>query len=771
MYLLRRAIRDRRYIAGFRERLGLLPFTPMPTPAAAVWFHAVSVGEVLSSIPLITELRARYPKAPVYVSCGTVAGRLLARDKLCGIAEQVFYAPFDYRSCVRRALRAIRPALVVVVETEIWPNLYRETKRAGARLLIVNGRISGRALPRYRRLAWFFRAPLAMPDRILVQSERDRTRYIEIGAPPERISVAGNLKYDVAPPLVGIPADITAFLDSVKPAEICIAASTMPPSGAADIDEDDAVIAAFRELAGRPRLLLIHAPRRPERFDAAASKLERAGVRFVRRSALRDGILDLQLPAVLLLDSIGELSRVFAAADVVFMGGTLARRGGHNILEPAFFSKPVIAGPHMENFADIAEEFTQAGALVRISSAAKLAAAITRLLDSPNERAAIGFRACALAQSKRGVAQRIAAEALELYFDALPASCPRRWLAPLAWIWEAGVRRDRARGLARQKKLARPVISVGGITMGGAGKTPLVEWLAARLYENGQQPAILTRGYRRRSVQDKIIITAGAPCTPALTGDEAQIFVRSGIAHVGIGRNRYETGRLLEDRLNPDIFLLDDGFQHWPLARELDVVLIDALDPFGGGAMFPQGRLREPLDGLARAGAFVITRTEPGVSTAAIEGVLRTHNPRAPVFRSRVVPAFWRELHSGRSVPAGSGAFRSVAAFCGLGNPGAFWRTLDALGLEVVYRCSFPDHHRYQPRELGRLAFRAAGAGADALVTTEKDAINLSDHAGEIAGITPVYWLKIGIELENESEFLALVLENAGMRSAGPESR
>ncbi len=770
-YLLRRAIRDRRYLAGFRERLGVLPFTPMPTPAAAIWLHAVSVGEVLSSVPLITELRARYPKAPLYVSCGTVAGRLLARDKLRGIVEQVFYAPLDYRSCVRRVLRAIRPALVVVIETEIWPNLYREAKMAGARLVIVNGRISDRALPRYRRLSWFFRAPLAMPDRILVQSERDRGRYIETGAPPERISVAGNLKYDVAPPPGGIPADITAFLDSVKAAEICIAASTMPPAGAADIDEDDLVISTFRELAARRGLLLILAPRRPERFDAAASKLERAGVRFVRRSALGDWVPDLQLPAVLLLDSIGELSRVFAAADIVFMGGTLARRGGHNILEPAFLAKPVIAGPHMENFADIADEFTRAGALVRVSSAAELAAAITRLLDSPDKRAAIGSRARALAQSKRGVARRIAGEALEFYFEALPAPCPRRWLAPLAWIWEAGVRRDRDRGLARQKKLGRPVISVGGITMGGAGKTPLVERLARRLYENGQQPAILTRGYRRRSVQDKIIISAGASCTPELTGDEAQIFVRSGIAHVGIGTNRYATGQLVEQRLEADMFLLDDGFQHWRLARDIDIVLIDALDPFGGRAVFPQGRLRESLDGLARASAFVITRTERGVSTTAIERVLRAYNQRAPVFRARVVPAFWRELDSGRSVAAGGAPFRRVAAFCGLGNPGAFWRTLDELGLDVAYRWSFPDHHRYRPEELRRLAFRAAEAGADALVTTEKDAINFSDEAAEIGGIAPVYWLKIDVELENESEFLALVLENAGMRKAGPESR
>ena len=694
----------------------------------------------------------------------------MRRTQLSDLVDGLFYAPLDYCSCVRRVLRRLRPALVVVLETEIWPNLYREVKRAGGALLVVNGRISDRALPRYRRMRWFFQAALSFPDRILVQSERDRDRYAEIGAPESAVISAGNLKYDFEPASAGVPEEIRDFLDRVRPREIWIAASTMPPADPGDVDEDDALIAAFRELRDRTGLLLIHVPRKPERFDVAASKLRAVG-RSVRAPLGVERRAVVKLPGVLLLDTMGELSRVFSVADVVFMGGTLARRGGHNVLEPAVFEKPVIAGPHMENFDAIAREFTEAGAVVRIGSAAELSGAVRSLLDSPADRASIGSRARSLAESKRGVTARVLDVAFGLYFQALPGVPPKMWLAPLARLWEAGVRRDRRRWLGRRRSLNRPVISIGGITMGGTGKTPLVEWLTARLYESGVMPAILTRGYRRRSVQKNILIPAGAQCTPALTGDEAQIFVRSGIAHVGIGSDRFETGKLLEENLGADVFVLDDGFQHWPLARDVDIVLIDALDPFGRDALFPQGRLREPLDGLSRAHAFVVTRAEPGVRLDGIEAVIRQYNARAPIFRSHVAARGWFDLTCAGGMPARSSDFRRVGAFCGLANPDTFWRTLETLGFDLAFCWPFGDHHRYQTAELKRLTARALEFGAEALVTTEKDAINLCESASEIIGEMPLYWLKISVEMDNPGEFMDFVSGVAGFRRTGPTSR
>jgi 3-deoxy-D-manno-octulosonic-acid transferase len=299
LYLLYRGIRDPGYFTALKERFGFADVPVETTGAGSIWFHAVSVGEVLSLVQLLRRVRAENPTVPLFVSTATLAGRATAEQKLAGLADGIFLAPLDYRSAVQRVLRCLRPSLVVVLETEIWPNLYRESKRAGASLVVVNGRISDRALPRYRRWSWFFRHVLRWPDTILVQTEEDARRYVIAGAPGDRVRVGGNMKYDFTPPEGGIVPEIVRFLDGVRPAKIWIAASTTAPVALRDVDEDDAVIAAFSEISASEKgLLLILAPRKPERFDVVAARLERAGVRYTRRSALHE----LELPGVLLLD-------------------------------------------------------------------------------------------------------------------------------------------------------------------------------------------------------------------------------------------------------------------------------------------------------------------------------------------------------------------------------------------------------------------------------------------------------------------------------------
>jgi tetraacyldisaccharide 4'-kinase len=731
------------------------------TGGPSVWFHAVSVGEILSSVELIRRLRAQRPYLAVHVSTTTLAGRAAAEQRLSGIASSVFYAPLDYRSTVRRVLRRLRPALVVVMETEIWPNLYREAKRAGASLVVVNARISDRALPRYQRWNAFFRHVLAWPDAILAQTEEDRRRYLTAGAPAARVRIGGNLKYDFQPP-GGVPAEVAAFLDALRPEAVWIAASTMPPAEPSDPDEDDAVIRAFHEVSEKSRslLLLILVPRRPERFDAAADKLARAGVPFVRRSALSAGSR-LDLPGVLLLDTVGELAPLFGRATVVFMGGTLAHRGGHNILEPAWFGKPVIAGPHMENFAEIDREFSVQGGVVRIGNAAALAGAVAALLNDPQRCAAIGGKARELALAKRGVVDSIAGELLDAAAKGVPdpsRTLPARaLLTPLSWIWSAGHTANLRRGLAAQRALAAKVISVGGLSMGGVGKSPMVAHLAAKLFEAGQSPAILTRGYRRRSAQRVVIVPRGGKASVDTTGDEAQIFVRAGLAHVGIGADRFATGKRMEQDLQPGVFLLDDGFQHVRLKRDEDIVLIDGLDPLGGG-MFPLGRRREPLESLSRATAIVVTRLHPGQEIDGIEACIRKYNQRAPIFCSRVVAREWVDLEWDTASKPHAAEFHRVAAFCGLGAPHSFWHTLRELGLEMVFAWPFGDHHHYRPAELERLARQAAAAGAEAVVTTEKDVMNLFPGAGGILAPLRLYWLRIAVEIDNEQELLQRLL-------------
>jgi tetraacyldisaccharide 4'-kinase len=762
VYFAARILRDRRYLKRFQERLGFLPHELQQPLAGAIWLHAVSVGEVLSTIGLLRLLRARLPSTRLFVSTSTLAGRALAEEKLRGLADGVFWAPIDYCFAVRRILRTLRPSVVVVAETEIWPNLYREAKRGGCNLVIVNGRISDNAEPRYRRLAGFFKCVLEHPDAILAQSDVSRRRYLALGAPARNVVNAGNLKYDFQPGQAAIPAEIAALVERARPREIWIAASTMPPAAAGDVDEDDAVIDAFRGLApAHPGLLLVLAPRKPERFDAVAEKLRASGLTFVRRSQLGSGADLPALPGVLLVDSIGELGSLFALDSVVFMGGSLARRGGHNILEPALYGRPVIAGPHMENFAEIASEFQAGGGCLSIEGPKQLSSAVDRLLRETGFAAQTGLAARRLAEAKRGATERAASAIADWHARALPRFLPVFPLRPLLWllsrVWQRGGGWKRRRDQARIQRLRTPVVSVGGLSMGGSGKTPFVLWLAARCREDGLKPAILTRGYRRRSPEAVTILDAGVSAPVARTGDEGQILARSGVAPVGIGADRAAAGRALEGRFHPDLFILDDGFQHHRLARELDIVLVDALDPLGGGDVFPRGRLREAPPALSRAGAFVITRAERGRAYTGIEAALRAHNREAPIFTARVVPEYWVEYDSRQQFAVAELPCFRVAAFCGLANPGSFWATLAGLGCRPLARWGFGDHHRYRPLELHRVAAAARRLGAEILLTTEKDAMNLCREASKHVAPLRLCWLKIGLEVDGERDLLGIV--------------
>ena len=241
------------------------------------------------------------------------------------------------------------------------------------------------------------------------------------------------------------------------------------------------------------------------------------------------------------------------------------------------------------------------------------------------------------------------------------------------------------------------------------------------------------------------------------SGDEPQILIRSGLAAVGIGADRARAAALLLERFPSDVFLLDDGFQHRRLARDLDIVLLDALDPFGGGYVFPLGRLREPVSSLSRAGAIVITRSQFSDLAPAIENAVRQANPNVPVFRAGIEPEAWVNAASGASHPLGGPPFGTVGGFCGLGNPQSFRRTLGRLGIKPAAWFEFDDHHRYRPRELRSMAHHAGAAGSTALVTTEKDAVNLCPGFRDATAPLEVYWLKVRMTMDREAEFLSLV--------------
>ncbi len=405
------------YRPHFRERLGYLPQSFSRTKSGAIWLHAVSVGEIASALPLIHRLRAQQPGIPFYLSTATIAGRKAAERQAAQFVDGIFYAPIDFASCVRRVLRTIRPALVIVLETEIWPNLYSEINHAGVRLAIVNGRISNRTWPQYHSFRWFFSPILKLPDCIVVQSPTDFDRYSQLDVPAQRLSILGNLKYEaVAHPM---PAALPTF----GAEHIWIAASTVGPNERGSItrhhiDEDDIVISTFKKLSvDLPKLLLIIAPRQPARFPEVARKLAASGIPFLRRTELADQST-LALPGILLLDSIGELAGLYSLANVVFVGGSLAPRGGHNIIEPAAAGVPVVIGPHMHNFEVITHDFLEHQAVIQIQKEQDLFTVVRDLLTNPRRAADLGKRAQQFVRSQQGVSQAISDRLWPIYHTA-----------------------------------------------------------------------------------------------------------------------------------------------------------------------------------------------------------------------------------------------------------------------------------------------------------------------------------------------------------------
>ncbi len=385
-----------KYLRTFRERMGRLPVHLNVDGDRSLWIHAVSVGEVLAARPLVPALRERFPQHRIFLSTTTITGNAVAKKSIHGI-DGLFYAPFDFPWAVRRALDVLNPSLVVLVETELWPNLIHEAHRRGARIAIVNGRISPRSCRRYLWLGPFLRKVLAEVDLFLMQGEPHAERIRVMGAPPDRVQVTGNLKFDAAPP-GRLPERLTRLLAGGSPSPLWIAGSTVG-------GEEQLVLSAFHGVRERiPEARLLLAPRHPERFDSVVPLVEAAGFRCLRRSTLDpatwgDG-------EVLLLDTLGELSQVYALASVVFVGGSLVPTGGHNILEPAVAGKPVIVGPHMDNFQEIADQFRSEKALVEVASAEELGREVTALLLDDSRRQSLGARARELVARNRGAVVR-----------------------------------------------------------------------------------------------------------------------------------------------------------------------------------------------------------------------------------------------------------------------------------------------------------------------------------------------------------------------------
>jgi len=389
--------RHGKYWRSFAERMGKVPsgLASVASSARVIWIHAVSVGEVLAVAGVVGEMRRAAPQYRIVVSSTTDAGHALAQKHFG--AENVFYFPIDFALAIRPYLRVLRPELVVLAETEFWPNFLRLAHASGARIAVVNARVSDRSWPNYLRFAWALRKMLRQIDLFLTQTQQDSERLQCIGADPGRVRVTGNLKFDVIPPA---PPAVVGALRGALAAE---GAGPVLVCGSTVEDEEPPLLKAFENiLVKHPRAVMILAPRHPERFDTVAALIEQMGIPLRRRSRWAGEPL---AAGVFLVDTIGELAALYGLADVAFVGGSLVPRGGHNIIEPAQHGVAVVTGNHTENFRDIVGLFQSRDA-VRIVGLAELPLTLMQLLENEEERLVLGRRAQETIQSQMGATAR-----------------------------------------------------------------------------------------------------------------------------------------------------------------------------------------------------------------------------------------------------------------------------------------------------------------------------------------------------------------------------
>ena len=406
-------LRHGKYRVGWRERLGMVPDRLLDQGAVhTIWIHAVSVGEVLAISRVIEELKAQLPGLRIVVSTTTDTGQKLARERFG--ESNVFYVPLDVPFAVRAYLQALRPEMLVLAESEFWPNLLRWARRSGAAVAVVNARVSDRSLPGYLRIQKLLRRVMQNVQLFLAQSDEDARRLVQIGAPANRVQVSGNLKFEVKPlARPAIVARFTAALHGEDIGPVLVAGSTLE-------GEEAMLLETFRQvLSDYPRALLVLAPRHPERFDVVASLLASSGLRYQRRSQW-NGAKPIA-GSIFLLDSIGELASLYEFADLAFIGGSLVPRGGHNVLEAAQSGAMILVGPHTENFRDIIDAFRQADAL-RVVTPQSLTSTVLQLLANQEGREALARRAAHVMGSQMGATERTVSALLALLPQ--PASPP-----------------------------------------------------------------------------------------------------------------------------------------------------------------------------------------------------------------------------------------------------------------------------------------------------------------------------------------------------------
>ena len=810
-FYIYRLVTEKGFSARFRQSIGLIRREEIANVVntECIWIHGASVGEIVATSPIVKEIKKTMPERKVLVSAFTVPGYNMAKQ-IIPEADAIIYFPLDLPWVAESVVRRVHPGIFMPVETELWPNFLRALRERNIPVMMVNGRISERSVKTYQYLFSIWRDMLRTVSRFCMQSSIDANYITHLGADPQKIFVTGNTKFDQTYAEV-TPEDLVNYKVELGLGEdafpVIVAGSTHAP-------EEKYLLTAFSELHKKyPKARLIMALR----FNNRVDEIRRLCDKFGYKAGLRSKLKDMSGPRpeypVVLIDTIGELGRIYSVGDIVFIGGSLMNHGGHNVLEPAAHAKPIVVGPSMQNFKDSYSLLSKAGALRTVQDTGGLTKAFLEIAGNDALRKQMGEASLQVIRENRGAAQNTMhylADLLEkasvphAYTKEYPvntrnfndagggglkhsaaviqyifhmAHAPERpWYAfillgllrCLSYLYGFGARVNLwmyEAGLLTRRKLDCCVISIGNITVGGTGKTPTAQRVAKMIKNLGYRVVILNRGYRSHWDKPLGVVSDGKKIfmTSYEAGDEAYLMAKMmpGIPVV-IGKNRDVTGSYAVEKLNAEVIIMDDGYQHWQLKRDLDIVLVDTLNLFGNGNLLPRGILREPLSHLNRADLFLFTKSDQSsqLTRTSLTENIRQYNTKAPIVESIhhakefVEIADWYKGIQQNALPLEELKGKRVMVFSAIGNPSSFEQNVSGCGLDIVEAIRYPDHHDYGMLEMQYIGERASKLKADALITTGKDAVKIPTEFIYFNREIPLYVMNMDIMVtRNEESF------------------
>ena len=797
-----RSVREKGFVERIRQSLGFFPEHALDKVEKkdCIWVHAASVGEIVATSPLIKEFRKEFPKRPILVSVVTTSGYEMA-NRIIKDADAIIYFPLDLPWLAGHVLRRIRPRVFLPVETELWPNFLRTARKIHVPVMMVNGRISDKSVKQYKHLHSLLRNMIGTVKLFAMQSPIDAEYIMRLGAPQELVTVTGNTKFDQTYTDVS-PEEKQKIIEEMglsKNDGIFLAGSTHR-------GEEEAVLQAFKAVREtHPHARLVIAPRELLRTMEVVHLCRKAGFSVTTRTKLQNEAP--QDEDIVILDTIGELGKVYSIGDVVFVGGSLVPHGGHNILEPAAHGKAIIVGSHMFNFKDTYALFKNRDACLTVKNGEELAKQVTRLFDEPEHRHRMEEETRAIVRENKGASRKSAIllhqmlESYEsspenrhhvrstqkitnfqTYFIDLVHSKEVDGLFPhlimgilyifsliyglLVNIKLAGYKY----GIFQKQKLDCFVISLGNVTVGGTGKTPTAQRLARDIRDMGYRVVILNRGYRAKWHGEVGIVSDGKRLhmDAAEAGDEAYMLAKHlPEVPVLIGAERAKTGRYAMEHFGAEVAILDDGYQHWQLERDLDILLVDAVNVFGNGYILPRGTLREPISHISRADICLMTKVDQAAAGSCdyIRETVHRYNPEARIVESIHQPRCfiplteWYVNIASQGIDIAQMRGKRIMAVSAIGNPASFEQTLSDLGAVIIESLRYPDHHDYAMSEMTDIFQQAENAGAEAIVITEKDAVKIPADVAREKWSIPIYVICVEVNFQKGSEGLANLLK------------